>query len=65
MKIKKHQEYRRGFPYYKVQWYDTVSWVWRDIQKRFKSLSEARQYFNNKRGKWRVMEITRNGRHPL
>jgi len=65
MRIAQHQIYRKSFPYYKVQWYDTLSRVWRDVQRRFKTPREARGYYKNKSGKWRVMEVKRSGRNPL
>jgi len=65
MKIAEHQKYRKSFPYYKVQWYDFDTRAWRDIQKRFRTPGKARGYYKDKLGKWRVMEVTRNGRDPL
>jgi len=53
----------RFAPYYKAQWYDEKQLAWRDVQKQFPSADDARKAFGN--GKWRVMEITMNGRKPL
>jgi len=65
MKIAEHQKYRKSFPYYKVQWYDFDTRAWRDIQKRFGTPGQAKRFCKNELRRWRVMEITRNGRHPL
>ena len=53
----------RFAPYYKAQWYDEKQLAWRDVQRQFTTPDEARATF--KKGKWRVMEITMTGRHPL
>ena len=53
----------RFAPYYKAQWYDEKQLAWSDVQKQFATPDDARAAF--KKGKWRVMEITMTGRHPL
>jgi hypothetical protein len=50
-------------PYYKAQRFDEKQLAWRDVQKQFATHDEARAAFG--KGKWRVMEITMNGRRPL
>ena len=55
-----HDKYRKGFPYYKVQYWDYVMKAWRDIQKRYATEKEARKYARE-RGrllgvKYRVIE---------
>lgn len=52
----------RFAPYYKAQWYDETQLAWRDVQKQFTTPEDARKAFGN--GKWRVMEITMQGRQP-
>ena len=61
MKLKKYEQYRKSFPYFKVQWYDYRSKVWREIQKRFKTASDATRA-GIPLGKHRVVKITREGR---
>lgn len=54
----------RFAPYYKVQWYDPRSLVWRDIQQAHPSPAAAVAAFLPGRN-CRVMEITMHGRAPL
>jgi len=62
MKIKKYDEYRKSFPYYKVQYWDSYVSAWHDIQKMFKTLQEAILNGESKGKKFRVMKITRTVR---
>lgn len=50
--------------YYKLQWFDEISLAWRDIQKAHATVEDAEQAMKGNR-KWRIMEITPSGRHPL
>ena len=61
MKLAKYEKYRKGFPYFKVQWYDYRSKVWREIQKRFKTAPEATRA-GISLGRHRVVKVTREGR---
>ena len=65
MKKAKHQEWRKKFPYYKVQYWDSKVLAWHDIQKLFSTESQARKYGIALDVKYRVMEITRTGRKPV
>lgn len=63
MRIKKYDKYRKSFPYFKVQYYDRRSRVWREVQrKRFETEAQARKYATAVGDKTRVVEITREGR---
>ena len=62
MKLKRHQQWRKGFPYYKVQYYDYKVNAWHDIQKSFSTEAQARLYGIKISNKHRVMKITREGR---
>lgn len=54
----------RDFPYFKVQWYDTCSLCWRDIQHTHASEAEARAAFLP--GKTcRVMRVEEDTRYPI
>jgi hypothetical protein len=50
--------------YFKIQWYDEISLCWRDIQKAYASVDEARESMTSGK-KWRVMVVTEKGRYPL
>lgn len=65
MKIHQHTKWRKGFPYYKVQYYDYKNRAWHDIQKRFNTEAEARHHGITIGVKYRVMEIHRDRRHPV
>ena len=62
MKLLKYEEYRKSFPYYKVQYYDRKSRVWREIQKQFETEGEARKRGMALGYSYRVIEITRDRR---
>ena len=56
--------HHRRFPYFKVQWYDTIAMAWRDVQKSHATEQLARAAFL--RGKQcRVMQVDETSRHPL
>ena len=61
MKLARYERYRRSFPYFKVQWYDYRSRVWREIQKQFKTEAEATRA-GIPLGRHRVVKVTREGR---
>lgn len=65
MKKVEHEQYRRSFPYYKVQYYDENVMAWHDIQRRFSSEVEACVEGTKLGRKWRVMEVTRTGRRVV
>jgi len=65
MKVAKHEQWRKSFPYYKVQYWDNNVRAWHDIQRRFGSLKDARKYGITLERKYRVMQITRGGRNPV
>jgi len=65
MKTSKHQRWRKGFPYYKVQYYDYKASAWHDIQKLFESEAKARKHGITLGTRYRVMKITREGRVPV
>jgi hypothetical protein len=50
--------------YFKVQIWIPTSLAWRDLQKSFASLQEAREAMPAER-QARVMQITERGRFPL
>ena len=63
MKLEKHEQWRKRFPYYKVQyWYYKVS-AWHDIQKLFETEAKARKHGVTLGTRYRVMKITREGRY--
>jgi hypothetical protein len=64
MKIKDYDKYRKSFPYYKVQYFDDYVMAWHDIQRRFTHPDDAFSYMNGMEGVYRIMEVTRDGRHP-
>ena len=51
-------------PYFKLQWFDPISFAWRDVQKAYTSEADARLKMTSGK-QWRVMLITENGRFPL
>lgn len=65
MKLKKYEQYRKGFPYFKVQWYDNQSKVWREIQRRFDTEAAARKYGQAVGGRHRVVKVTRDRRQII
>lgn len=62
MKSKKHEQWRKGFPYYKVQYWDSRSVVWREVQKHFKTEGEARKYGINLDTRYRIVKLDRDRR---
>ena len=50
--------------YFKIQWFDQISFAWKDVQKSYQSADDARANFP-KGKECRVMAITENGRFPL
>lgn len=65
MKVSKHQQWRKKFPYYKVQYWDYKASAWHDIQRRFANEAEARSYGIKMNTKYRVMKVLRTGRYPI
>jgi len=65
MKLKKHQAWRKSFPYYKVQYWDYKVSAWHDIQKAFLTEAMARKHGITLSAKYRVMKITREGRSVI
>ena len=63
MKTKDYDIYRKSFPYYKVQYYDDIVRAWKDIQKRFTYPDDAFASLFGRAGLYRVIEVTREGRH--
>jgi hypothetical protein len=51
-------------PYFKAQWFDSISLAWKDVQRAHPTEAEARATFTPDK-QWRVMRITPTGRHPL
>ena len=51
-------------PYFKLQWFDPISFAWRDVQKAYATEADARLKMTTGK-EWRVMSITENGRFPL
>jgi hypothetical protein len=51
-------------PYFKLQWFDEISFAWKDVQKAFPTEALARSKATADK-KWRVMSITEQGRFPL
>ena len=51
-------------PYFKLQWFDEISFAWKDLQKSFQSESDAKAKATLGK-QWRVMKITEKGRFPL
>jgi hypothetical protein len=62
MKLQKYEQYRKRFPYFKVQWYDYRSKVWREIQKSFPTETQAGKHGQAVSSKFRIVKITREGR---
>lgn len=50
--------------YYKAQFYDPTSLVWKDVQRSYGTREEAEAAFRGD-ATWRVMEVTPEGRAPL
>lgn len=65
MKIEEHEQWRKSFPYYKVQYYDRKLRVWQEIQKRFVTEGEARKRGMALGYSYRVIEITRDRRRII
>lgn len=65
MRVKKYDKYRKSFPYYKVQYYDNHSRVWREVQKRFETEGKARKHGQSIATRHRVIEITIEGRRII
>ena len=65
MDTKKHDKWRKSFPYYKVQYWDRNVRAWHDIQKSFTTVALAQEYGEKLKRKYRIMVINRKGRKPL
>ena len=62
--MKRTKSSSRFDPYYKLQWYDEISFAWKDIQKAYVTPEDARKSMHD--GKtWRIMEVTEAGRNEL
>lgn len=62
MKITEHEQWRKSFPYYKVQWWDSYVTAWRDVQRQFRTKQAADLYGLSLGKKYRIIQIFRNGR---
>ena len=62
MKLAKHEEWRKGFPYYKVDWWDIRIRAWREIQKHHKSKPEAEKAASKLNRRTRIMVVYRDHR---
>lgn len=65
MRVIKHQTWRKSFPHYKVQYWDYKISAWRDVQKSLPTEAEARTYGGTLGTRYRIMKVTRTGRHPV
>ena len=65
MKIAKHEKWRKGFPYYKIQWYDDKSRVWREVQRHYKSEGVALKVAKRRKAKTRIVVVHRDHREVL
>lgn len=62
--MKRTKSSSRFDTYYKLQWFDEISFAWKDIQKAYETPDAARRAMHD--GKtWRIMEITETGRNEL
>lgn len=62
MQAEKHQRWRKGFPYYKVQYWDNKVSAWHDIQKSFSTKAQAKVHGIKLGIRHRITEVTREGR---
>jgi hypothetical protein len=62
MKAVRHNAWRKGFPYFKVQYWDNVVFAWYDIQRCFGSEAEA---IENASAKYRIIKVERNYREVV
>lgn len=65
MKVAKHKKWRKGFPYYKVQYWDSRVQAWHDIQRRFETKQAATRYSEGLKRKTRLMIIYRDRREVV
>jgi hypothetical protein len=62
MKKAQHDTWRKGFPYYKVQYWDYKSLVWREVQKHFPSEADARKHGQKVSNRFRIVNLEREKR---
>ena len=62
--MKRTRNSARFDPYYKIQYHDVISMVWRDVQKTFATPQSAQEDFLPGK-RCRIMKITMDGRTPL
>jgi len=65
MRMKKHDTYRKSFPYYKVQYWNAKVYAWQDIQRSFPTKATATKYGQQLGIKYRIMEVQREGRKVI
>lgn len=65
MKLAKHEQWRKGFPYYKVQYWDDMGKHWREIQKLYPTKALARARAKTRKEKTRLVIIYRDHREVL
>lgn len=53
------------YPYYKLATWDTVSFTWRDGKRTFPTIAAATASVDDAPGKYRLSEITEDGRRDL
>ena len=67
----KRTRHPKDFPYYKIQYWDEFSICWVYIHKTFSDPQKAENFvltLGKKYrigGKYRIMEVTRNGQNPF
>jgi hypothetical protein len=61
--VRKHGSARFA-PYFKAQWWDERGLCWRDVQKACPTREAAQVLFTADK-RWRVMQVSEEGRRPL
>ncbi len=64
---RKPRRWRKNFPYYKIQLYNSVFKSWKDEPRACSSLAEARRLIHTKflGRRARIVVVEREGRHVL
>ncbi len=67
MSPRKPRRWRKNFPYYKIQVYNTLFNSWKDEPRAYSSLAEARRLIRTKLSgqRARIVVVEREGRHAL
>ena len=65
MKIEKHKQYIKSFPYYKVQYWGDNVVAWIDVQKAYPTQAVANKAGIELGKKYRLMKIYRDRREVL